>query len=527
MNEFVSKDCGCSAALDAQSAVPSTANAVRVVYRIENMDCPTEEGLIRTTRAPVQGSDLEFDLAQRTLAVRIPCRRPPPVEEALADIGMRAVQESPRAIEQTSMLRIEKMDCPTEEGEIRAKLKEMPGVSGLDFNLKQRTLTLTHAPESLPAIVSALRSIGFEAELHGEANDAPLTAQVSKATALSHGPIATEAGRVVYRIENMDCPTEEALIRDKLARLPGVSDLEFNLVQRSLTVRHTLPSLDSVEEALVAIGMKAVRENPPAIGQTTVLRIEKMDCPTEESLIRAKLTGMPGVSGLDFNLMQRTLTLTHAPEALAGIIAALKALGLEAEARREATVATETLAPPEPVRTNWWPMIVSGVSATAAEVVYWLNGGLHWTVVALALVAVFTGGLPTYKKGWIALRNRNLNMNALMSIAVTGAMLIGQWPEAAMVMFLFALAEVIEAKSLDRARNAIRELMDLTPETATVRQPDGTWSDVPVSTVPRGGAGAGEAGRAHCAGRRSRCRPLDRQSGADHRRKPAGREGRG
>ena len=80
------------------------------------------------------------------------------------------------------------------------------------------------------------------------------------------------------------------------------------------------------------------------------------------------------------------------------------------------------------------------------------------------------GGLSTYKKGWIALKNRNLNMNALMSIAVTGAMLIGHWPEAAMVMVLFALAEVIEAKSLDRARNAIRGLLDLTPEQATVQQ---------------------------------------------------------
>ena len=74
-----------------------------------------------------------------------------------------------------------------------------------------------------------------------------------------------------------------------------------------------------------------------------------------------------------------------------------------------------------------------------------------------------------HKKGWIALKNLNLNMNALMAIAVTGGMAIGHWPEAAMVMFLFALAEVIEAKSLDRARNAIRGLMDLAPETATVR----------------------------------------------------------
>ena len=77
-------------------------------------------------------------------------------------------------------------------------------------------------------------------------------------------------------------------------------------------------------------------------------------------------------------------------------------------------------------------------------------------------------------------------MNALMSIAVTGAMVIGQWPEAAMVMFLFALAEVIEAKALDRARHAISGLMDLAPETATVRQDDGSWRDMPAKAVSVG-----------------------------------------
>lgn len=77
-------------------------------------------------------------------------------------------------------------------------------------------------------------------------------------------------------------------------------------------------------------------------------------------------------------------------------------------------------------------------------------------------------------------------MNALMSIAVTGAMLIGHWPEAAMVMALFTLAEVIEARSLDRARNAIRGLLDLAPEKATVRQPDDTWRDVDAKQVAIG-----------------------------------------
>ena len=84
------------------------------------------------------------------------------------------------------------------------------------------------------------------------------------------------------------------------------------------------------------------------------------------------------------------------------------------------------------------------------------------------------------------MRNGNLNINALMSIAVTGAVLIGQWPEAAMVMFLFNVAELIEARSLDRARNAIRGLLDLAPETATRRQPDGTWQEVPAAQLQPG-----------------------------------------
>ncbi|MNZ21261.1 putative cadmium-transporting ATPase [compost metagenome] len=73
-----------------------------------------------------------------------------------------------------------------------------------------------------------------------------------------------------------------------------------------------------------------------------------------------------------------------------------------------------------------------------------------------------------------------------MSIAVTGAVLIGQWPEAAMVMVLFTVAELIEARSLDRARNAIGGLMQLTPDMATVRQADGQWREVEVREVAIG-----------------------------------------
>src|SRR5690606_34426401 len=135
---------------------------------------------------------------------------------------------------------------------------------------------------------------------------------------------------------------------------------------------------------------------------------------------------------------------------------------------------------------HWWPLALSGAAALAAEIVHFSGAGPHWLVAGLALLAILLCGLNTYKKGWIALKNRNLNINALMSIAVTGAVLIGQWPEAAMVMVLFAVAEVIEARSLERARNAIRGLMDLSPERATVLQADGSWLDADIKAVALG-----------------------------------------
>jgi Cd2+/Zn2+-exporting ATPase len=131
-------------------------------------------------------------------------------------------------------------------------------------------------------------------------------------------------------------------------------------------------------------------------------------------------------------------------------------------------------------------LAVAGITATLAEIMELLQLGNQWIVIALVIASIASGGLTTYKKGWIALKNGNLNINALMSIAVTGAMAIGSWPEAAMVMFLFTLAEVIEAKSLDRARNAIRGLLDLTPETATVQQADGSWVLTDVKAIALG-----------------------------------------
>ncbi|PIM54020.1 heavy metal translocating P-type ATPase [Roseateles chitinivorans] len=107
-------------------------------------------------------------------------------------------------------------------------------------------------------------------------------------------------------------------------------------------------------------------------------------------------------------------------------------------------------------------------------------------MIALAVATMLIGGLPTLRKGWIALKSVTLNIHLLMSLAVIGAIVLGQWPEAAMVVWLFGLSEMMESLSLARARDAIRALTQLAPETAQVQGEDGRWATVPAAQVAIG-----------------------------------------
>ncbi len=209
-----------------------------------------------------------------------------------------------------------------------------------------------------------------------------------------------------------------------------------------------------------------------------------MDCPTEEKLIRNKLEGMEGIEELRFNLMQRELTVLHRLEDVQPLEAALNALDMEPRRKDEDCSSCETRIVSTTSRYMKLLMVISGAAAISAEVISWLGADeKSLLVVVLSALAIVTGGIQTMKKGWIAVKTFTLNINFLMMVAVIGAIAIGEWPEAAMVTFLFALAEMIEAYSLDRARNAIRDLMEMTPESASVKQPDGSWKTSVVGDV--------------------------------------------
>lgn len=212
--------------------------------------------------------------------------------------------------------------------------------------------------------------------------------------------------------------------------------------------------------------------------KTDVYTIDNLCCATEEQLIRNRLSRIDGISGLDFNLLERQLTVRHELDGDSSIRTALDALGLPAR----------TAATPEGPRPNYLPLVLSGLCAGSAEGVAWATGHEEgWPVLALALASMALGGRETLFRGWVALVNRTLNINFLMTVAVIGAACLGQWPEAAMVTFLFGLAERIEESSLNRARNSIRALMELSPDQALVKGSCcSDWHEVPAEQVQVG-----------------------------------------
>ena len=219
------------------------------------------------------------------------------------------------------------------------------------------------------------------------------------------------------------------------------------------------------------------------VTKSGVYHIAAMDCAAEESEIRRALEPIEGVSGLSFQLGARTVTIDAAEDAMSKALAAIRQAGFDPQ---PVASSGQAVGQAVSVSRGLWRLGIALSLAVAAELLDFLapeTGAFKALGMALAVVAIGLAGISTYRKGLAALRNARFNINALMAVAVTGAFLIGEWPEAAMVMTLYAIAELIEGRALDRARNAIKSLLDLTPDTAEIRQADGTWLEVVAAVV--------------------------------------------
>jgi Cd2+/Zn2+-exporting ATPase len=234
-----------------------------------------------------------------------------------------------------------------------------------------------------------------------------------------------------FKIHGMDCAEEVAVLKRELGPMVGGEEyLAFDILNGKMIVSpgaKPLP-LDTILQAVARTGMRAdvwQDERDPALAEGFWQRRGRM--------VLTAASGLLSLAGF----------LVHAWTA-SGVMAAL---------------GSEGIGQPHHV-----PL--------AAQALYALG--------------IATGAWYIVPKAWFAARRLRPDMNLLMTIAVIGAVGIGEWFEAATVSFLFALSLALESWSVGRARRAVAALMDLAPPTVRLQRENGSEHEVPPDQVPVG-----------------------------------------
>ncbi|MFO7955638.1 MAG: cation-translocating P-type ATPase [Candidatus Brocadiia bacterium] len=236
------------------------------------------------------------------------------------------------------------------------------------------------------------------------------------------------------------------------------------------------------------------------MSETRSYKVMELDCAEEVNALETALGSRKGVEALDFDILNARMTVTFDPERMD----AERVVELVADAGMTAVPWEERAK----AGGRWWQRhgrlvmtAASGAFLLTGFVIHWfehgsilhaLTGAGEGEVVPLAargfyIAGIVAGAWYILPRAAASIRRLSPDMNLLMTVAVLGAIVIGEWLEAGMVVFLFSVALLLEHWSVDRARRAISALLELAPPTALVIPTDGGEPEErPVEAVPMG-----------------------------------------
>ena len=214
----------------------------------------------------------------------------------------------------------------------------------------------------------------------------------------------------------------------------------------------------------------------------TRFRVQGMDCEDEVKAVRTALLSLPGVKSVEPNLMSSQILILHEDSvSTPHLTRQIESTGLKVRktsevdekggfnlSRRAALV------------------VVSGFFLSLGLTLDSLSPTLILPVRSAFLLSIGVGSLLVLPKAWRAARTFTLDMNVLMTVATLGAIGIGEYAEAAAVVFLFAFAEWLESFSLERARRSVQALLKLVPETALLQKERGEFTETPIAEIKVG-----------------------------------------
>ncbi|GBG56713.1 copper-translocating P-type ATPase [Sporomusaceae bacterium FL31] len=198
----------------------------------------------------------------------------------------------------------------------------------------------------------------------------------------------------------------------------------------------------------------------------SVFKVSGFDCADCAAKLEKKIAGITGVHQANVNFGASKLTVEHSltDDQIIIVIEQSGYQGWLDDGRQPQTAASAWWKNPRLMAT-----IISGGLLTVVSLLDWVGFDHDW-VIALYLLTAVIGGYHTARSAYYSLRSLSMDMNFLMTIAVIGAAFIGEWSEAATVVVLFSLGNTLQAYTLDKTRESIKALIELTPREALVRR---------------------------------------------------------
>ncbi|PSP54927.1 cadmium-translocating P-type ATPase [Halobacteriales archaeon QS_1_67_19] len=301
-------------------------------------------------------------------------------------------------------------------------------------------------------------------------------------------------------VPEMDCPSCAGKVSASVERLDGVREVDPAPTTGTLAVTFdpATASPEAIRERVEAAGYAVAGD--AGGGDRLRLSVPEMDCPSCASKVESAVSGLDDVRGVETHPATGDVLVAGAPDREA-VHEAVESAGYEVtdatgDGGREPVERNDVWTSPRAVKT--WTgaiLLVAGLTVeffllSADAVMFGALGREFHVSSVLLLFAAGVAGQAILRNGYYSARNASLDIDLLMGTGVLAAVAVGLYFEAATLAVLFSVAELLERFSMDRARGSMRELMDLSPDTATVRRERG--GEIVEETVPVEAVDVGE-----------------------------------
>ena len=444
------------------------------VFILKGLDCPNCSAKIEKEVGALPGVESSVvNLMQQTLTVQSEKSADATLAEQVETIvhshepDVEVSEKTEPAV--TKVYLLKGLDCPNCSAKIEKEVGELGGVASSTVNLMNQTLTVQAGTSVATSLLDTVTTI-----VHSHEPDV----EVSEKTE----PAVTK----VYLLKGLDCPNCSAKIEKEVGELDGVTSSTVNLMNQTLTVQTGTSVAASLLDTVTTIvhshepDVEVSEKTEPAV--TKVYLLKGLDCPNCSAKIEKEVGELDGVTSSTVNLMNQTLTVQTGTSVAASLLDTVTTIVHSHEPDVE--VSEKQLEATAPVKKDEKAAVYNDedkkrtIRLAVGAVVYAI--GMALTVfaklptlaeLAFLIVAYVILGWDVV---WQAVKNitrgQVFDEHFLMSVSTIGAFAIGEYPEAVAVMLFYQVGEFFQSLAVKRSRKSISDLMDICPDSATVKR---------------------------------------------------------